>query len=337
MTTATATLTGWVKLVDFDKCSAVPIGFVGELANQFTPACITDCFGQSFISDHVFNAQTFTANHLVFVYQLGGQFVGKVAAAVGNLRLNASNFDSGFVEVGSSFLLLGKAALRLSQFLLVLCSMAGIARFKPVSGNHKVGQTQINTRCLFGNRQWFRLEAAQHRHEVAACTVFRDSDGSWFARKFTRPANIKRLFGLGNVDIAIFELKRRLREFCALLAALLLKGWILRPSFKEVLKRSLLMAQRLLERYTRHAVKPFKLSLLLEFGQLRACRVVVNLFAFVVESVGTPFKDRVVNETHTAESLCKQFSLFSGWVKALFNSDLFHGSQEYSYFCESKY
>jgi hypothetical protein len=30
-------------------------------------------------------------------------------------------------------------------------------------------------------------------------------------------------------------------------------------------------------------------------------------------------------------------SLFSRWVKALFNSDLFHSSQEYSYFCESKY
>ncbi|GAC14979.1 hypothetical protein GLIP_2353 [Aliiglaciecola lipolytica E3] len=92
-----------------------------------------------------------------------------------------------------------------------------------------------------------------------------------------------------------------------------------------------------MERYTRHAVKPFKLSLLLEFGQLRACRVVVNLFAFVVESVGTPFKDRVINETHTAESLRKQLSLFSRWVKALFNSDLFHSSQEYSCFCESKY
>lgn len=302
MTTAITTLTRRIPLVNLDKCSAAPFCFVLKLPNHFAPIGVTNGLSKSRILDHVFNAQTLTANHLVFVYQRSGEFVGKVAAAVGNLRLNASNFDSGFVEVGSSFLLLGKAALRLSQFLLVLCSMAGIARFKPVSGNHKVGQTQINTRCLFGNRQWFRLEAAQHRHEVAACTVFRDSDGSWFARKFTRPANIKRLFGLGNVDIAIFELKRRLREFCALLAALLLKGWILRPSFKEVLKRSLLMAQRLLERYTRHAVKPFKLSLLLEFGQLRACRVVVNLFAFVVESVGTPFKDRVVNETHSRKS-----------------------------------
>jgi hypothetical protein len=30
-------------------------------------------------------------------------------------------------------------------------------------------------------------------------------------------------------------------------------------------------------------------------------------------------------------------SLFSRWVKALFNSDIFHVSQEYSCFCESKY
>ena len=54
------------------------------MPNHFAPIGVTNGLSKSRILDHVFNAQTLTANHLVFVYQRSGEFVGKVAAAVGN-------------------------------------------------------------------------------------------------------------------------------------------------------------------------------------------------------------------------------------------------------------
>lgn len=335
MTTAITAFTGWVKLVDFDKRSAVPVCFVSELANQFTPVRITDCFGQSFIPDHVFHAQTFTANHLVFVYQLGGQFVGKVAPTISNFRLNAGYFLSGFMEVGRALLFPGKNPLNLCQFLFIRCGMTWIARFKPVSGDNKVGQAQVNTGCIFTNRQWFRLEAAEHGHKVTSGAVLGDVDGRWLAGEFTTPANIQWLFALGDKDFSVFIAKSRLSKFGALLAALFLEGRVFFSTFKEVFESRLLVTQRLLERDARNVIQPFKFMELFQFGQSGAGRIVINLLTFIVKSVSAPFQDRIIDNAHTAKGLRKQFSLFSCWVKTLFNGDLFHSSQEYCCFCEN--
>lgn len=335
MTTAITTLTGWVKFVDFDKCSAVPVGFVGELANQFTPVRIADCFGQSFVLNHVFNAQTFTANHLVFVYQLGGQFVGKVAATISNFCLNSGYFLSGFMEIGRAFLFLGKSALGFRQFLFIRCGMARIARFKPVSGNNNVSQTQINAGCFFTNRQWFRLETAEHGHKVAACAVLGDVDGRWFTGKFAAPADIQWLFALGDVDFPIFISKSRLGELCALFAAFFLESRVFSPAIKEVFKCRLLVSQRLLKGDARNVIQPCKFREFLQFSQSCAGRIVINLLTFIVKGVSTPFQDRIIDNPHATKGLRKQFSLFSGWVKALFNGDFFHISQEYHCFCEN--
>ena len=79
MTTAITTLTRRIPLVNLDKCSAAPFCFVLKLPNHFAPIGVTNGLSKSRILDHVFNAQTLTANHLVFVYQRSGEFVGKVA------------------------------------------------------------------------------------------------------------------------------------------------------------------------------------------------------------------------------------------------------------------
>ena len=82
MATAVTALTGGIPLVDLNKCSAVPVGLVSHLSDQFAPVGITDRFGQFRVLDHVLHTQRLAANHLVFVYQLCGELVGKVAAAV---------------------------------------------------------------------------------------------------------------------------------------------------------------------------------------------------------------------------------------------------------------
>lgn len=138
MATAIATLRTWIPLINLNYGSSVPFSFIDNLAHQFRPVCITDCFTQFSILNHIFHAQTFAANHLIFVYQLRGQFMGKVAAAIGNFRLYASNFLSGFVEVRGTFLFLGKDALCFGQFLSVAVGVLRVARFKPIGGDNKV-------------------------------------------------------------------------------------------------------------------------------------------------------------------------------------------------------
>ena len=138
MTTAMATLRAWIPLINLNYGSSAPFSFVDKLANQFRPVSITDCFAQFSIPDHVFYAQTFAANHLIVVYQLRGQFMGKVAAAISNFCLYASNFLSGFLEIRGTFLFPGKGALCFSQFLSVAVGVPGVARFEPIRGNNKV-------------------------------------------------------------------------------------------------------------------------------------------------------------------------------------------------------
>lgn len=334
MTTAITTLTGWIPLVYLHKGSAVPVGFVSQLPHQFAPIGVADGFSQSLVFDHVFNAQTFTANHLVFVYQLGGELVGKVSAAIGNLCLNACDFLSGFVKVGRAFLFLRKAALRQCQLSCVVRSVMGITRLEPVSGNNKVSQTQINARGAFANGQWFRLETAQHRHEVTVCAVFCDGDSCRFAGQVTRPANIKRLLAFGNVNLAVFVLERRLGELRALVTALLFESGVLSAAFKEVFKGGLLMAQRLLQRNARYRIQPLKFREFFNLCEFRASSVVVDFLSVIVKRIGTPFKDFVEHKPDATKRLRKQLSLFRRWVEALFNGDFFHISQTTAYFCE---
>ena len=240
-----------------------------------------------------------------------------------------------FMEVGRAFLFLGKNSLGFCQFLFIRCGMAWIARFKPVCGDNKVGQTQINTGCFFTNRQWFRLETAEHGHKVAACAVLGDVDGRWFTGKFAAPANVQRLFALGDKDFSVFVAKSRLGEFGALVAAFLLESRVFSPAIKEVFKCRLLVSQRLLKGDARNVIQPCKFREFLQFSQSCAGCIVINLLTFIVKGVSTPFQDRIIDNPHATKGLRKQFSLFSGWVKALFNGDFFHISQEYRCFCEN--
>ncbi len=87
MTTATTALRAWIPLINLNDGSTVPLSFVDKLARELAPVDIANCFSEFSILGHVFYAQTFTANHLIIVYQLGSQFVGEVATTISNFCL----------------------------------------------------------------------------------------------------------------------------------------------------------------------------------------------------------------------------------------------------------
>src|SRR5438045_2872886 len=58
MTTIEAALRGGVELVNPDKGSAIPLGFVFQLAHELTPSHITNRFGKTVVLYHVLDLQT---------------------------------------------------------------------------------------------------------------------------------------------------------------------------------------------------------------------------------------------------------------------------------------
>lgn len=62
-----------------------------ELANKFAPACVSYCFRQLRVADHVFHLEGFDANNLVFVNQFAGQLVQIVHPAIGDFRVESGD------------------------------------------------------------------------------------------------------------------------------------------------------------------------------------------------------------------------------------------------------
>lgn len=327
MAAAITALTRGVELVYLYKRSPVPVSLVFKLINQLTPVGITNRLSQFRVFDHVFYAQTFTANHLVIVYQLSSQFVSKVSTTIGNFRLNASDFLTGFVEVGGALFLLTQDFLSLGKFGGILGSMARVSRFNAVRRNNKIGQTQIDAHGLIDHGQGFWLESTQARDKVTASAVSADGNCGGFAWEFTTPTHIKRLFALGNIKIATTVLKCRASKLGALIGALLFELGVFGVLGKEILERCLLMPQGLLQGNARDFIQPIKLRLFFKISKSTASGIVVDGLTIIVVSICAPFKDRVIHHANTAERPTKQFGLFGGWVKSVFVGSFFHGSQ----------
>lgn len=143
MTTAITALTRRIPLVNLNKGSTVPISLITQLAHKFAPVSIADGFGKLSVFDHVFNAQRFTTNHLVFVYQFCGELMGKVAAANANFCMYIGNNKFNFAEISGAFLLLGKSLLCLCQLFSMVSSVARIARLKAVRSDNKSSQAEV--------------------------------------------------------------------------------------------------------------------------------------------------------------------------------------------------
>ena len=80
-----------VKPQHSDNATSTPFSFVLELAYKFAPACVSYCFRQLRVADHVFHLEGFDANNLVFVNQFAGQLVQIVHPAIGDFRVESGD------------------------------------------------------------------------------------------------------------------------------------------------------------------------------------------------------------------------------------------------------
>src|SRR6266581_527829 len=83
MSTVVAPLRGGVELVNLDEGTPIPLGLVVQLAYKFTPAHITDGFGEAMVLNHVLDLQALDTYDLVLAYELRRELVLVISASIG--------------------------------------------------------------------------------------------------------------------------------------------------------------------------------------------------------------------------------------------------------------
>jgi hypothetical protein len=86
MATGKAALGGGKERLNFDERSAIPGGFVFQLADKLPPANVMDGLGEAVVLDHVLDAQTLDANRLVLANDASRELVLVVATILARCR-----------------------------------------------------------------------------------------------------------------------------------------------------------------------------------------------------------------------------------------------------------
>src|SRR5258708_30578198 len=126
MSTIKAAFGGGMPFVNFDQGSPIPCRFVLKLSDKLTPSNIRDGFRQAVVFDHILDVQALDADDLVFAYDLSREFLLIVSSPVGNLFMDASQFETRFCTVLRPFLLFPVTAFRFRQFLFVFGEELGL-------------------------------------------------------------------------------------------------------------------------------------------------------------------------------------------------------------------
>lgn len=282
------------------------------------PTSVSNRLTQFRVADHVLYLEGFDANNLVLVNQFAGQLVEVVRAAIGDFGVNTRYLQLRLEPVLGAELLLGKPSLVFSQLGGVFSRVTGIAGFLTPARNEQVFNAKVDTDGVRIDAQQFGLEHAKAGHKVPTRTVLGNRYGARRGRKFPRPANVERLFALGNSESPLGVFERACGEFRRLARILRLEGRVLSPSRPKVLVSRLLMAKALLKRNGGNLIEICKLRELLNFCQSRIRFQVVNFVLVFVELFRAPIKDHVVYLSNTAKRPCQQDLLLRCRVEPIF-------------------
>src|SRR5438105_1660237 len=111
MATVKAAFGGRKERVNLDQRSAIPGGFVFQLADELPPANVMDRLGQAVVLDQVLDVQALDADRLVLANHAGRELLLVVATAIGNPSVDACDFAPGLLPIARPLFLLGKATL----------------------------------------------------------------------------------------------------------------------------------------------------------------------------------------------------------------------------------
>src|SRR5436309_15104518 len=93
MTAIKAAFGRWVELVNLDKDSSIPLGFVFQLPHKFRPSYIRDGFRKTMVLYHILDLQTLHAYDLVLAYDLSREFVLIVTSPISYTGMDTSDLQ----------------------------------------------------------------------------------------------------------------------------------------------------------------------------------------------------------------------------------------------------
>ena len=254
-----------------------------------------------------------------------------VLSAIGDPGVNTGHFGFCLGAVSGAEFLFTQATLGAGKPGGIFGRVAWIADLVALAGDKQVFQTEIDTHHVRGDRQHLGFKVTQAGDEVSTCVVFGDGNGTGFARERSAPADSQWGFAFSNVELAAFVGKGATSQLDGLSMVLLLESGVFGPPLEEVFKGRLLMPKALLERDTGHVIEPVKFAGAFDAGQFGIGLNVADFFLALIEGIGAPTKDVIVDKARTAERLGKQLGLFRCWVKAVFVGAFCHVSHFISF------
>jgi hypothetical protein len=292
-----------IPAVNLDQSSSIPLGLIFQLAYKLAPADITNGLAQLGVLDYVLDCQTFYADDLIFVDHASRKFLLVVPSPVSNASMNTSHLPAGFLAVFPALLFPRIASLSLGQFLFIFGKIARIADLLPSGEDNQRRDAQIHANHLLHHGKRLNVLFNQNGDKVAIGAIFGNGDrtGLSILGKVSMPANSQRFSHLGKRQLTSIPRKGIRSIGSRLLLAFFLEGGIVSSSFKEVDKRSLQMAESLLQGNRGNISKPR--ILFLEIRE-HGCKIVVVEAQPVLE-IGRPAgrESPIVDKADTAKRL----------------------------------
>ena len=337
MSTVRTALGRRIPLVNLDQGASVPLGFVLQLADKFTPTHIADGLGKGMVFEHVLDRETLDADCLEPC--LGGrqrvndasrELLLVVPTAIPDLGMNASHFETSLRPVLTAFLCACKSALGFCQLLFILAEELRIADVFPRREDHHRFQAKVKPNLLGQGRQRFDVFFYENGNKVASRRVFGDSDRGGFAPlgQGTAPMDGEGCIHLGQCEVGSIPLEGGRGVFGGLVVMAFLEGGILGTAFKEIAKGSIQMSERLLWGNRGHSIEPVVCRLFLEVGEQSRSLVIIDALLLLVVGIRPQTQCPVVDETRTTKRLSQNLFLLIGWIDTvLVGAFLFYASQ----------
>ena len=311
-----AGLRGREPAVDLDHGFAVPLGLLFDHADGRSDGCVVQRAGQAVVFNHAAQVEVFDADHIETGNEIGAQLVQRVAAAIGDLLVDAGDVAldlhaslAALRSTGKAFLVEGQPALPLGAVLRIADALA-------VRQRCEARDAEVDTDRFAGFRQRRGLRLNHQRYEVFAACRAKQTNRGRMRDRLARPLDLDRA-DLGELENAPLGVEREaalgvVRRLPSLFA---LEGGVRSALVEEVGKRDLQVTQGLLQADARHLVQPYRFRLLLEQCQCPVGRRVTHALTSA-ERIGARPQRPVPDEPHAAERPSKMLLLLGRRVAA---------------------
>ena len=135
MSAIKAAFGGRVELVNLDKGTSIPTGFVFQLPHKLRPSHIGNSLSKAMVLDHILDLQALDAYDLVLTYELCGELMLIITPSIGYSGMDTSYLETGFSSILRAFFLLRVPSLSFCQFLFVFGKEFGITERMSIRGD----------------------------------------------------------------------------------------------------------------------------------------------------------------------------------------------------------